>query len=418
MLSSAGELSTRDPFQVKIEPAIQYAENGTCLKVLVRKRLAIFLIGIALLILTIGALSLAIWDRHAVNYNGRSLKEWAQLLRSPDSAAREEASAALRAMGTQAVPGLVDLVKTKDTGLRRVVWSAAAKLPRKARAVFFRKFPWPDPNDACVAGAKGLAIIGPEAQAAIPALARALRNPARQVSLEAAAALAHIGKAAVPALTEAVGDKKLEVRHAAVFALGEIGTDAETAIPLLVPLLAESYEPLRSSTVYSLSRIGPAEISFLISLLQNTSEATRESASRILVRYYAGLGETMPSNEVAGGTAPGIRETDFITIQVAGCVLKDPTPEVRLRALAALARLNSRSEALVGLLIQSLNDQSPIIRTGAARLLARMGPMAKSAVPTLATLLEDQDGAVRVAAADALRVIRPGSTTESAHAER
>ncbi len=387
---------------------------------LVKRRLAIIAAGIGIAALaTMGWLS---WDRNQVIYQGKSLKAWALQLRAPDPAAREQAADALRMMGVKAVPGLIRLVNTKNTGSRKLVWSLATRLPRKPRAWFFREFPWPDPNEACVDGARGLGIIGPEAQSAVPALARALRSPAGGVSLEAAAALGHIGKASVPALISALHDDDPQVRHAAVFALGEIGPEAGAAVSVLIPLLNTTNAALRSSAAYSLLRIGLPELPALVDLARHGVDGAREAAAQVLLQYQASFRQAMPAlAKLAADESPAvrqqalamlgaIREADAMAVYLATRALKDPIEPVRLEAIAALGKLSAQTQVAAQPLIDCLHDESSAVREAAAAALGRMGAPASQAIPSLAALVEDRDPSVRAAANEALRMLRPAAT--------
>jgi len=394
----------------------------------VRKRLVIIVT--ALGIVAIAAVFLSSCNRYDVVYKDRHLKEWATQLRSADPAEREQASSAFKAMGAKAVPGLIHLLKTKDTGLRKMVWSLAGRLPRRARAWFFREFPWPDPNDACIAGARGLGFVGADAGAACPALADALRTRVREVSLEAATALSRIGEASVPALLRALKDEHQEVRHAAVYALGEIGPDAKEAVPALVGMLEEKDEGMRRSVAYSLSRIGPPGLAGLIDSLARGKGPTRDSAAKLLLQYYGALRQAMPAlvrmaadespemRRQALETLGAIREADVVTVRVATGALKDPDVNVRLAAIGALGQLGGEAQSMVLPLQACLRDESAAVRASAARALVRIGTIAGSAVPALTYLLHDENEDVRNAAKQALGAIQADSVKTPAGSER
>jgi HEAT repeat protein len=350
-------------------------------------------------------------------YQGRSVPEWASELRAPDPAVQERASTAIKTLGIQAVPDLIRLVKTRDPGLRRLAWDVAKRLPRRLRAWYFREVRWPDPNEACIAGAKGLGLIGPDAQRAIPALSAALHSPNQGVSLEAAAALARIGAASIPVLEEALKDKTLSVRHAAVFALGEIGAGAQRALPLVIPLLKETDPTVRSSAAYSVGRIGVPDLQPLAELLGNQDAGVRQTAANLILRHYGSwrgippgtatrLGD-VPASGPSGGTSSDgvVRATRAATL-----ALQDKELTVRLGALTALSRLPSTGSESTALLVGCLKDESPRVREYAARLLGQKGPSGADAVPGLTGLLDDKDDAVKAAAAFALKALQQTPT--------
>lgn len=393
------------------------------------KRLAIIMtvIGIA----AIAAIFFGSCEPRGLVHNGKSVREWATLLRSPDAAVRDQAAQAIKSLGVQAVPGLIRLVQTKNTGLRKLGWAVAKRLPRRPRAWFFLHVQWPDPNDACVAGAKGLAIIGPDAHAAVPALARVLRGPVPAVRLDCAAALGRIGKASVPVLIDALSDKNLEVRHAAAYALGEVGPDAQAAVPGLIPLLNETNAPLRASVAYSLSRIGLPDLPSLLEVLSHGDSAARDAAAKVLLQYHQelrqalfaffrqGSAESAEVRQQALDNLGTVREGDLLTIYIATRGLKDLSVPVRLSAITALAQLGSQAQAVAQMvvpqLIESLKDESPLIRANAAQALSRYGTNAGAAVPALNALVQDENESVSAMAKEALRLIRVSTNNLPGH---
>jgi HEAT repeat protein len=86
-----------------------------------------------------------------------------------------------------------------------------------------------------------LGAIGPQAGAAVPALAVILRqDPERRLRVEAALALTKMRPAsepAIPALAEALGDEDDQVRMYAVIALAGLGRASRPAVPALTAAL-------------------------------------------------------------------------------------------------------------------------------------------------------------------------------------
>jgi len=380
------------------------------------KRVKIIVVASALSVLAV----LYIICRQANNavYHGQGLQAWALQLNSPQPAARNAATAAFKSMGSTAVPGLVHLLETKDPGLRRRVWALAIKLPRKLRAAFFRDLNWPDTTEVHSAAAKALGVIGPDAQGAISVLARSLRDPARQVSVEAATALSRIGTNSVPVLIEALHDKEVNARHMAAYALGEIGPPAREAVPVLVGMLNETNQAVRASVAYSLSRIGPGDFGEIINVLEHGNTAAREEAAKVLLEYYRSLRRAAPAlaklaqdesvgvRQQALETFSLLREADMIALGVGLRALKDPSENVRLAGIRALGNALLPVQALVQPLAQSLKDPSAPVRAAAAQSLGALGPVAGGAGSALKALVEDNDEGVRKAASNALRLVQ------------
>jgi HEAT repeat protein len=113
------------------------------------------------------------------------------------------------------------------------------------------------------AAAAALAQIGPHNnEAAVPALAKALSDPAPEVRDLAAIALGSIGSRASPAVPElarALNDPVDYVRAPAADALGSIGPKASAAVqPLTAKLMTTDQGFVLASVAYALGDIGPA----------------------------------------------------------------------------------------------------------------------------------------------------------------
>jgi HEAT repeat protein len=102
--------------------------------------------------------------------------------------------------------------------------------------------------------ASALDMTGPEAEAAVPALIDALKDPDAQVRWKATYALGEISVgAAVSALIDALRAPDAQVRRTAVPALAKIGV---AAVPALIDALKDQAAEVRSSAAYELGRIG------------------------------------------------------------------------------------------------------------------------------------------------------------------
>ena len=145
--------------------------------------------------------------------------------------------------------------------------------------------------------ARSLALIGPEAKAAVPALARALdddevqvffwsatalanlgpaaheatpelikrlsrggRRYRDQVRLRVVTALTRIGPAAVPQLIDALGDDSSSIRSGAANVLGNMGPAAHEAVPRLFALLADEENHIGETAGAALGKIGRAHV--------------------------------------------------------------------------------------------------------------------------------------------------------------
>ena len=183
-----------------------------------------------------------------------------------------------------------------------------------------------------------------------------LSNSSPEVRARAAQVLVHFGSQAVPVLTRNLKDAEAAVRWASAIARGQIGLAAKDAVPALTHALGDPEAMVRAGAEYALGRIDP--------------EPPYEG------RTFA---------EWQGD-------------------LRDPSPEVRKRAVQTLAHFGSRG---VALLTQTLRDADANIRWAAAGALGQIGPTAKDAVPALVEALGDTEATVRAGAEYALGQIDP-----------
>jgi HEAT repeat protein len=100
--------------------------------------------------------------------------------------------------------------------------------------------------------------VGPEADAAVPALLRGTDDSNELVRAAAIETLWHIHpepSLVLPVFTKSLADPKFEVREVAAWALAGLGTKAESATPTLVPLLGDKSERVRIAATNSLQAI-------------------------------------------------------------------------------------------------------------------------------------------------------------------
>jgi len=100
-----------------------------------------------------------------------------------------------------------------------------------------------------------LADLAPE-EAAIPALAEAMKDEDKEVRTYAAFGLGAIGSPpAVSALASALQDRAKLTRALAAFALGLVGPDAKPTIPALTQALKDKDEDVREAAAEALRTI-------------------------------------------------------------------------------------------------------------------------------------------------------------------
>ena len=217
---------------------------------------------------------------------------------SSDTRRALEAAAALRAVGTNAVPYLLKLASSDASTL----WSKAASLRLDEWVLIHLKSrklhdsirshidkPWNDhgraragfktlaeraspavpglirllnsPNDDTrETAADALGAVGPAAQAAVPALIQRINDPSERVEDTAIEALFAIGmkpEVAVPALAKLLDADEGDF-HRAMHLLANFGADAKPAVPAIVPFLESDDAELRAKAANVLRQIDPS----------------------------------------------------------------------------------------------------------------------------------------------------------------
>jgi HEAT repeat protein len=383
------------------------------------KRPFVIVLGVtAALVLT--AILVFGWRTHNIVYRGKSLQVWCSQAYNRDP----EAVAALKELGPKAVPALVDLLKTQDAVWRNRVRFRAQSLPRKMRYFVLDKVKMPLSVQVRAEAAHALGIIGPDAKAAAPALAKALHDRESIVCWEAARSLGLLGESSMPALITALRDSDPVVRHCAAYAVGEAGPSGLAAVPALISSLLDTNEQVCSSAAYSLSVLGNPGVPALIATMEKGDSAARVAAAKVVLGLYFEVPTLTPAlarmardtNSVAGQqalqTLNAIRTNDALAIKTLVAALGDPVANVRLTAIQALSKISFKAQSAIPALTVCLKDDSAAIREWSALTLGSIGTPAQPAATDLARLThDDSDAAVRTAAQQALERIGAAEAT-------
>jgi HEAT repeat protein len=333
-------------------------------------------------------------------HDGKTVSQWIELLKSRDSYQRRQAADALLALGPQAkaaVPALALALKDADRTVREL---AALALRR----------------------------LGPHAKGVVPALVEVLRQDKDEfVRWKAAFALRHVGLEAkiVPDLLEACKDVLGNVRWEAQGALRQIGPGPEgkAAVPALIKALEDEKWPVRAMAAECLGRVGPeagAAVPALLKLLKDDKSQVRGDAAEAVGRIGGGakpeaaiaaLSDLLLKEDRFTGNHSAWALTELGEPGIAALVqaLESAKPGARRYAVIALQEVGLGAKAAVPALIKALEHEDARLHSPAAYSLGRMGPAAKAALPALTKALRDSDPHVRINAADALRRIDDSS---------
>jgi len=382
-----------------------------------------------ILLLLVTAAITALWAlQREPAYNGKSARYWLDRMNSPTE--QEAAVSAFRAMGKPGVLFLVGKTRSNPPSPLRVRVAVALNRSRWGFARnLARRFADSPPNDRSGNAFKVIIKLGPDAEAAVPAMVEQL-NSYRAIP-EYATTIIFPGKEAVAALA-AMGNKKTNAipdlikflhrdweEDACVGAdlLASIGPEAKPAIPALLEqlpfhgyafsnavagavwkidrqtnfalsVLTNELRPLRNLNIeyplHNLRDMGPAAKSaapLLIPLLQDSNRTTRIAAADALremdpVLYDAEL--------------DGINR-HFATNLPALIQMLRGTQDDRTAALAALVVYGPDAMPALPAIIQVLQKAASLGGEldveGAAYVIAELGPEASAAVPALRAAL-------------------------------
>ena len=263
-------------------------------------------------------------------YKGRPLSEWVleHGLTTDGGGVRMEA---LRAMGPAAVKWLAYKVEHgrhyQDPAMRSPM--------QRMRERLFHSEPYDGPDERYMS-AESLEELGPEAAAAIPALARALDTDYEQLCRVCVFALHGTGPQSWPAVQEKIAHGSLEARAS------------------LISLLSERVRKPRGETAYAeMDRISQ----IVAEACHDPAPQIRLSAAVAYLHLHLSLGDD-----------PRIRLPITSIIRLLG----DSDGDVRDAALSALRDAESEEDRPIQLLIRLLRDELPAARIAAAETLATL----------------------------------------------
>ncbi len=371
-----------------------------------------------------------------------------------DHAKGEEAMAAIRELGTNAVPYLVDEVFSSGitsaeqqhyyqvvNGLRRSLkWPPliTASERNEAASIALKELKPPAPllisliqkhlkgtnissrSDAIFI----LGTSGEHAEQTVPYLMEALKSPQPNMRVLALQGLGWIGPAAapaIPAMAALLSDNNNSLRLSAAIALGRVGPEARPVSPVLRELADKELDwRKRCRLQAALCQIDAGQtqaLAFLIDGFQNHQPASE--------RYIAAdcLGDIGPNASSSVLVLLDVlRESDSQSAsRIIRALGKIGTPKEeflpilkqRFQSGDDLTRLNLASQVLylvpgdhqAHLLLLDLITHTTSGQVYAIQALARAGPAAAEAIPVLREIAEQGSGRERAEAIKALKSI-------------
>ncbi len=332
-------------------------------------------------------------------YQGKTLTRWLEEAADDgtlyNNGLREDTAVAVRAMGRDAVPFLVEMIKTKDGWFREELQRFAQKkwLPLRVQSA----------PDLQVMGTTGFAMLGKE------------------------------GKSAIPALLECLKDDDQWVRSAAAESLSGIGDDSAEVVAALVNYLPHA-NPARASAgfnsvmseqfiaIRALARMGPTALPALAQLtaLTNSSQPLVADAAQLALLRIQGQSEA-PFFERLEGTLGQKNWFVLPAVIIPICTnseaaipyclngLRQTNADIQWRALFVLDAIHQNPQLCIPAIAPFLQSTNDRVRFQALDALGAFGGKSKPLIPMaeVERCLGDRDADVRRMATNAMRLFAP-----------
>lgn len=247
-----------------------------------------------------------------------------------------------------------------------------------------------------------LGSVGPKNDLVKTTIVNSLKNsPEPNIRKAAAEALAKLAKEERPAmhavsttvlLETLKSDQSPLVRATAAGALGSYRDNPTVVVPALVAAMDDNYLQVRSRAAQALSYYQAAAAPAIPKLIEALKTESDQSMRHSCINALRSINPRSP--EVLEAFASLVDE-----------------PQIGDIVLNYMLDAGPGAAKIIPKLIERLNGTNIHHRMMAARSLGSMGTAAKDAIPALQTASQSTDSRLRRAAEEALRQIRPDTTT-------
>ncbi len=190
---------------------------------------------------------------------GKRLSQWVRTFGSSPGGSPEEAeaAAALRQIGTNALPFLLEWLRYERPAWRDKLADALARSPGESQfliAEWIRR----RRSEVRADAAKGaLRLLGRDCARLIPDLEAMALDPKRpQTGARAVDVLGDIGGEGLPALVALLTNAQAPTRLPAMIKIGNMGTNAAPALPVVVECLNDQSPILAGTAAWALGKLG------------------------------------------------------------------------------------------------------------------------------------------------------------------
>ncbi len=378
-----------------------------------------------ILILVLGGfLFYFLYHRPEPTYGGKSASYWLEQM-DPKTGRMKESFVAFKAMGSNAVPFLVEKLEWKPwrylPAMDRLLYDDQTGLPKRLPKILVRILSDDGRNEALRDRAfMAIREIGPEASAAIPTLMKAFNdtNGGWQIRNGAEAALGAMGEklaGQTPVLIKQFKEGDANISSSVAMLLGKVGPKAEAALPILIEATSSTNDYLcivSADAIWSIAR----QTNFVIGVYTRLLRSTKTLAGQ---KYYPGwaISRLGAMGSAARSTAPMIQKLMLspgeLSRSTAEAALREVDPD---RYRATIKELNEQGPALIAKAIEALHSEKPEEQKSGLYRIQIFGPAARESVPAIVRILEtisrSEDGPDKqydttIQAADALAEIGP-----------
>jgi HEAT repeat protein len=214
--------------------------------------------------------------------------------------------------------------------------------------------------------------------------------------------------AVVPTLVAALADSHRENRSVAAYLLGKIGPEAEAAVPALLEMLKESVRPVRgqSDPSQQASDSPPCRAASALGKIAKSAEVVAALDGLLASDDEDRIAAAADGLAVIGN--PAVAAVPSLIAVYDRALKADKVYPLLSRVSDALSRIAPNSpyaNEVVDRLMRCLDSKDTSVKHFGVRALTKFGPSAVAALPKLVTLADDNDLAVRRAVAAARRAI-------------
>lgn len=277
------------------------------------------LVGVGLVMIAIFGVLVWLLPPAQPTYNGRSLDSWLEEWSHSDYDRTDPAAAAIKAIGTNGLPLLLNRLSQEESPMRNLLRAACRSIRIKLSGPISRQ----------LGAAEAINLLGADASAALPVLTNLMSN--RRYQMQATIALAGIGHDGVAVLIQTLTNRDWSLREVAAGALAEARSDFDEVIPALIETIKAGVHDEHDDLI-------------------------RGAAGDALVRLQ--------------------KKPEIVVPALSQLLVSSPESDTREFAARLLGGFGSDAKTAVPLLLQALTDKDKDVRDGARQALNNIDPQA------------------------------------------